>query len=180
MCYISSNRLMNSSSFSYVSQNELPWQYRMDRLPSLLFFPAGRRSSSALFPRNIPFSVSSVIAFVLSQCQRDLRLRIALTSCSMHCIRRNVADLRHRQNRIRRQLAVVRKVSAEYNFQVITFEKMIIMYGNELRLTQATIELLYSLQVLSKEMIKQETLWLVELYIRLRAFLLSLHPTSFV
>ncbi|MCP9266159.1 Lipase maturation factor [Dirofilaria immitis] len=72
-----------------VSLNDLPWQFQMDALPAVLFFPAGRKSSSSRFPTLVPFTVPNLISFIVTRCRKELRWQLALSSCSLLCIKKN-------------------------------------------------------------------------------------------
>ncbi|VDM41124.1 unnamed protein product [Toxocara canis] len=94
-----------------ISKNELPWQFKVDRLPALLFFPAKRRSASSVLPRSWPLTVPSVVAFVLARCQPELRWHIALSSCSGRCVRRNVLMLRQHAHQLSNEIAALRHLT---------------------------------------------------------------------
>ncbi|KAJ4443908.1 hypothetical protein ANN_05695 [Periplaneta americana] len=46
--------------------NDLPWEFTMHHYPTILFFPAQRKSESRVFPRNLPITVPNMVNFVLS------------------------------------------------------------------------------------------------------------------
>ncbi|XP_063240266.1 thioredoxin domain-containing protein 11 isoform X2 [Bacillus rossius redtenbacheri] len=46
--------------------NDLPWEYAADRYPTVLFFPARRKSESRVFPRRLPLTVPNLVNFVLA------------------------------------------------------------------------------------------------------------------
>uniref|UniRef100_A0AC34GUM8 Thioredoxin domain-containing protein n=1 Tax=Panagrolaimus sp. ES5 TaxID=591445 RepID=A0AC34GUM8_9BILA len=76
------------------SANDLPFQYRFDRLPAIVFIPPLSSSiGGARYPHNLPISVPNLLAFLLSRSQPELRWRIALSSCSIECIKRNRLEL---------------------------------------------------------------------------------------
>ncbi|XP_055963406.1 thioredoxin domain-containing protein 11 [Sorex fumeus] len=48
-----------------VSRNDLPWEFMVDRLPTVLFFPCHRKDLSAKFPGDLPVTVPNLLRFVL-------------------------------------------------------------------------------------------------------------------
>ncbi|VDP13785.1 unnamed protein product [Onchocerca flexuosa] len=91
-----------------VSLNDLPWQFQMDTLPAVLFFPAGRESSSSRFPTLVPFTMSNLIAFIVTRCQRELRWQLALSSCSLLCVKKNTIRLQKIAIMIRNDITLLR------------------------------------------------------------------------
>ncbi|XP_049854183.1 thioredoxin domain-containing protein 11 isoform X2 [Schistocerca gregaria] len=58
--------------------NDLPWQFTVHHYPSVLFFPAHRKSESRVFPRNLPVTVPNMVAFVLSNTEYGPRRLVAV------------------------------------------------------------------------------------------------------
>uniref|UniRef100_A0A914PQL4 Uncharacterized protein n=1 Tax=Panagrolaimus davidi TaxID=227884 RepID=A0A914PQL4_9BILA len=76
------------------SANDLPFQYTFDRLPAIVFIPPLHSTiGGARYPHILPISVPNLLAFFLSRSQPELRWRIALSSCSSECIKRNRLEL---------------------------------------------------------------------------------------
>ncbi|XP_043114082.1 thioredoxin domain-containing protein 11 isoform X3 [Puntigrus tetrazona] len=48
-----------------VGRNDLPWEFMVDHLPSVLFFPRHRKQMSVKFPENTPMTVPNLLRFVL-------------------------------------------------------------------------------------------------------------------
>ncbi|XP_069124262.1 thioredoxin domain-containing protein 11-like [Argopecten irradians] len=71
--------------------NDLPWEYTVNNYPTLLFFPAHRKSDSVVFPASIPKTLPNLIKFVLHHSTYDLRLDTAADICSNSCISHNRA-----------------------------------------------------------------------------------------
>ncbi|XP_060076099.1 thioredoxin domain-containing protein 11-like [Ylistrum balloti] len=69
--------------------NDLPWEYTVSSYPTLLFFPAHRKSDSVVFPASIPKTLPNLIKFVLHHSTHDLRLDTAADICSDLCIKHN-------------------------------------------------------------------------------------------
>ncbi|XP_066130940.1 thioredoxin domain-containing protein 11 isoform X2 [Saccopteryx bilineata] len=48
-----------------VSQNDLPWEFMVDRLPTVLFFPCNRKDLSVKYPEDLPITVPNLLRFIL-------------------------------------------------------------------------------------------------------------------
>ncbi|XP_021568800.1 thioredoxin domain-containing protein 11 isoform X2 [Carlito syrichta] len=48
-----------------VSQNDLPWEFMVDRLPTVLFFPCNRKDLSVKYPEDLPITLPSLLRFIL-------------------------------------------------------------------------------------------------------------------
>ncbi|XP_008591898.1 PREDICTED: thioredoxin domain-containing protein 11 isoform X1 [Galeopterus variegatus] len=48
-----------------VSQNDLPWEFMVDRLPTVLFFPCKRKDLSVKYPDDLPITLPNLLRFIL-------------------------------------------------------------------------------------------------------------------
>ncbi|XP_046462929.1 thioredoxin domain-containing protein 11-like [Daphnia pulex] len=48
-------------------ENDLPWQFTVDKYPSIVFYPAYRKSESRLYPHNLELNEANLLNFTLSQ-----------------------------------------------------------------------------------------------------------------
>ncbi|KAL0617572.1 Thioredoxin domain-containing protein 11, partial [Plecturocebus cupreus] len=48
-----------------VSQNDLPWEFMVDRLPTVLFFPCNRKDLSVKYPEDVPITLPNLLRFIL-------------------------------------------------------------------------------------------------------------------
>ncbi|XP_065589024.1 thioredoxin domain-containing protein 11 isoform X1 [Cyrtonyx montezumae] len=48
-----------------ITQNDLPWEFMTDRLPTILFFPHQRKDQSVKFPEDFPVSLPHLLKFIL-------------------------------------------------------------------------------------------------------------------
>ncbi|XP_048189211.1 thioredoxin domain-containing protein 11 isoform X1 [Perognathus longimembris pacificus] len=48
-----------------VSQNDLPWEFMVDRLPTILFFPCNRKDLSVKYPGDLPITLPNLLRFIL-------------------------------------------------------------------------------------------------------------------
>lgn len=77
--------LRHVSDFKFIRinslNNDLPWQFNMPFLPSLLVFPKNRFSESRLFPLHLKPDVRHVFAFLLNQLSARDQVKIILSLC---------------------------------------------------------------------------------------------------
>uniref|UniRef100_A0A3Q4B9E3 Thioredoxin domain-containing protein n=1 Tax=Mola mola TaxID=94237 RepID=A0A3Q4B9E3_MOLML len=48
-----------------VARNDLPWEFMVDRVPSILLFPKYRKHYSVKFPDNLPITLPNLLRFIL-------------------------------------------------------------------------------------------------------------------
>ncbi|XP_057699331.1 thioredoxin domain-containing protein 11 isoform X2 [Corythoichthys intestinalis] len=48
-----------------VARNDLPWEFMVDRVPTILFFPRYRKQLSVKFPDNLPITLPNLLRFIL-------------------------------------------------------------------------------------------------------------------
>ncbi|XP_077462169.1 thioredoxin domain-containing protein 11 [Stigmatopora argus] len=48
-----------------VARNDLPWEFMVDRVPSILFFPRYRKQLSVKFPDHLPITLPNLLRFIL-------------------------------------------------------------------------------------------------------------------
>ncbi|XP_052492121.1 thioredoxin domain-containing protein 11 isoform X2 [Budorcas taxicolor] len=67
--FIQLARLLPSDTFTVaridVSQNDLPWEFMVDRLPTVLFFPCNRKDLSVKYPEDLPITLPNLLRFIL-------------------------------------------------------------------------------------------------------------------
>ncbi|KAK2582439.1 hypothetical protein KPH14_004749 [Odynerus spinipes] len=61
--------------------NDLPWEYSMDRFPSILFFPAKRKEDSTVFPFSLPINIPNLLNYVLANLDGDSRVEALINIC---------------------------------------------------------------------------------------------------
>lgn len=89
---ISYTFLTTAKSFSLVEEirfaridgdaNNLPWEYTMERFPTILFFPARRKSESRAFPQTIPITVPNLVGFIVTNLDPSLKLHAMWSLCN--------------------------------------------------------------------------------------------------
>ncbi|XP_011704422.1 PREDICTED: thioredoxin domain-containing protein 11 isoform X2 [Wasmannia auropunctata] len=63
--------------------NDLPWEYSMNRFPSILFFPAKRKEDSTVFPFSVPITIPNLLNFVLANLDGDSHVEALTNICQM-------------------------------------------------------------------------------------------------
>ncbi|KAM5227736.1 thioredoxin domain-containing protein 11 [Ctenodactylus gundi] len=67
--FIQLARLLPADRFTVaridVSQNDLPWEFMVDRLPTILFFPCNRKDLSVKYPEDLPITLPNLLRFIL-------------------------------------------------------------------------------------------------------------------
>ncbi|XP_043258314.1 thioredoxin domain-containing protein 11 isoform X1 [Colletes gigas] len=61
--------------------NDLPWEYNMNRFPSILFFPAKRKEDSTVYPFSLPITIPNFINFVLANLDGDSHVEALVNIC---------------------------------------------------------------------------------------------------
>ncbi|XP_053997543.1 thioredoxin domain-containing protein 11 [Hylaeus anthracinus] len=61
--------------------NDLPWEYNMNRFPSILFFPAKRKEDSTVYPFPLPITIPNLINFVLANLDGDSHVEALINIC---------------------------------------------------------------------------------------------------
>ncbi|KAK6110143.1 hypothetical protein QQG55_38730 [Brugia pahangi] len=126
-----------------VSLNDLPWQFQMDTLPAVLFFPAERKSSSSRFPALVPLTVPNLIAFIVTRCRRELRWQLALFSCSFSslCIKKNNLRLQKIAVMIRNDITLLKLIQSPSYEHSHLFQHLIRRRSKQLHFTRKLLEI---------------------------------------
>ncbi|XP_024891528.1 thioredoxin domain-containing protein 11 isoform X1 [Temnothorax curvispinosus] len=76
---------MNHLTFVRVDgdNNDLPWEYSMNRFPSILFFPAKRKEDSTVFPFSVPITIPNLLNFVLANLNGDSHVEALTNICQV-------------------------------------------------------------------------------------------------
>nr|XP_027205228.1 thioredoxin domain-containing protein 11-like [Dermatophagoides pteronyssinus] len=69
--------------------NDLPWEYTVDRYPTIIFFPARKRSNSVTYPPSKPVDRSGLFEFIVNNAQLSVRLRMSVALCQRSCLKRS-------------------------------------------------------------------------------------------
>ncbi|XP_015608172.1 thioredoxin domain-containing protein 11 isoform X2 [Cephus cinctus] len=106
--------------------NDLPWEYTMNRYPSILFFPARRKEDSTVFPFSLPITIRNLLNFVLANLDGDSNVEALVNVChigagepSSDCVARIrwvcldiIEELLREYRKLRRKLSLMNKRTA--------------------------------------------------------------------
>ncbi|XP_015111249.1 thioredoxin domain-containing protein 11 [Diachasma alloeum] len=109
-------RRMSNLAFVRIDgdNNDLPWEYSMNRYPAILFFPAKRKEDSTVYPFSLPITIPNLLNFVLANLNDDSHIEALVNVCHTGAgeppkdcvarIRRLCLDIIHNQLGIYRKL----------------------------------------------------------------------------
>ncbi|KAG2455531.1 TXD11 protein, partial [Polypterus senegalus] len=139
------------------AKNDLPWEYMVDRFPTILFFPSDRKHLSVKFP-DAPINLPNLVRFVIRYSSRrsssevhgqaapnpptkagSLQAQMVLLENDVHKLRREVHTLQLAKDQLSRQLSEVRHEKRQLTIHAHTLEKR----NTELQLQGNELEKLY-------------------------------------
>ncbi|XP_077426678.1 thioredoxin domain-containing protein 11 [Vanacampus margaritifer] len=98
-----------------VARNDLPWEFMVDRVPSILFFPQYRKQLSVKFPADLPITLPNLLRFILKHSGSPpdtdepptdpLGRRGAVLRAELEALQREVRTLHGARELLSRQLA---------------------------------------------------------------------------
>ncbi|KAM9856710.1 thioredoxin domain-containing protein 11 [Aulostomus maculatus] len=65
-----------------VARNDLPWEFMVDHVPSILFFPRYRKHLSVKFPDDLPITLPNLLRFILQHSGSPHYTDKPMTSCN--------------------------------------------------------------------------------------------------
>ncbi|XP_048051560.1 thioredoxin domain-containing protein 11 isoform X1 [Megalobrama amblycephala] len=129
-----------------VGRNDLPWEFMVDHLPSVLFFPRHRKQMSVKFPENMPMTVPNLLRFVLQHSSHapweesdDGVESVSLLGAELHSLQREVFSLHRARERLSQQLAVLWRENRRLTLHTHTLESQ----NAELQAQSGRLETLY-------------------------------------
>ncbi|XP_067859461.1 thioredoxin domain-containing protein 11 isoform X4 [Heptranchias perlo] len=90
-----------------VAKNDLPWEYMVDRFPTILFFPSNRKDLSVKYPEDLPLTVPNLVRFILLH-SAQLVHRDPLRSCNPDCIQKAAELQKDRISQLEREIKRLR------------------------------------------------------------------------
>ncbi|XP_067296545.1 thioredoxin domain-containing protein 11 isoform X2 [Pseudorasbora parva] len=147
-----------------VGHNDLPWEFMVDHLPSVLFFPRHRKQMSVKFPENTPMTVPNLLRFVLQHTSHAPWAEpgtgaesASLLWAELHSLQREVFSLHRARERLTQRLAVLTPDSqnAEQRAQIGRLE---MLYREKRHQLADGLHKLQELADASEEMLKENAL----------------------
>ncbi|GCB60528.1 hypothetical protein scyTo_0003956 [Scyliorhinus torazame] len=89
------------------AKNDLPWEYMVDRFPTVLFFPSNRKDLSVKYPEDLPFTVPNLVRFILLHSPQMVH-QDPFRSCNPDCIQKAAALQKDRINQLENELKRLR------------------------------------------------------------------------
>ena len=82
------------------ASNDLPWHFKVDSYPTVIFFPAGDKSNSVMFPRHQSLTLTNLVLFVHRSALSTFEMRI----CRPACVRSNLRIAINAQHQLSRRI----------------------------------------------------------------------------
>lgn len=147
-----------------VGRNDLPWEFMVDHLPSVLFFPRHRKEMSVKFPENTPMTVPNLLRFVLQHTSHapweesgDGAGSVSLLWAELHSLQREVFSLHRARERLTQQLAVLTLETQNAELQAQS-GRLEALYREKRRQLADSVHRLKELADASEELLKENAL----------------------
>lgn len=113
-----------------VARNDLPWEFMVDHVPSILLFPKYRKPESVKFPDDLPITLPNLLHFILQHSGSVPHAAEppagpgagAVLRAEFAALRREVQALSHARQRLSRQLAQLWRDNRRLTFDALSLE----------------------------------------------------------
>ncbi|XP_063331920.1 thioredoxin domain-containing protein 11 isoform X1 [Pelmatolapia mariae] len=116
-----------------VARNDLPWEFMVDHVPSILFFPRYRKHLSVKFPDNLPITLPNLLRFILQHSgslhhahkpsvETEGPGHSAFLRSEFLTLQREVQALHHARERLSQQLAQLWRDNRRLKFDARALE----------------------------------------------------------
>lgn len=102
-----------------MGQNDLPFEYTVDRIPSLIFFPSRKKSSSILFPPKQLVSEENLVEFIIENSSPCVRKMILSLACEGKCLQENIFSTSSHIRKLNRLIKFTKYSISEINHECI-------------------------------------------------------------
>uniref|UniRef100_A0A671N766 Thioredoxin domain-containing protein n=1 Tax=Sinocyclocheilus anshuiensis TaxID=1608454 RepID=A0A671N766_9TELE len=159
-----------------VGRNDLPWEFMVDHLPSVLFFPRHRKQMSVKFPENTPMTVPNLLRFVLQHSDhapweesgRGAEPQ-SLLEAELQALQRQVFSLHRAREHLSQQLSVLWRENRRLTLHTHTLEtqnaelqeqsgRLETLYREKTRQLSDTVHKLQELADASEELLEENSL----------------------
>lgn len=89
-------------------RNHLSFTYTVDRFPTILLFPAKKKSDSVAYPSHMPITTTGLVQFVLANSQPKVRWQTSFELCSGLCLLHNLHTYSTETRLLNRKIKVTR------------------------------------------------------------------------
>ncbi|KAM6941092.1 thioredoxin domain-containing protein 11 [Lycodopsis pacificus] len=128
-----------------VARNDLPWEFMVDHVPSILLFPKYRKHASVKFPDDLPITLPNLLRFLLQHSGSAQHADKPAPGSSdpgtvlraeFLALQREVRALRHARERLSQQLAQLWRDDRRLTFDALSSEAQ----NTELRRERQSLE----------------------------------------
>ncbi|XP_042341297.1 thioredoxin domain-containing protein 11 [Plectropomus leopardus] len=119
-----------------VARNDLPWEFMVDHVPSILLFPKYRKHFSVKFPDNLPITLPNLLRFILQHSGSEQHADkpvpasseaegtgpTAVLRAEFLALQQEVQALRHARKRLSQQLAQLWRDNRRLTFDTLSLE----------------------------------------------------------
>lgn len=153
-----------------VGRNDLPWEFMVDHVPSVLFFPRHRKQMSVKFPENTPMTVPNLLRFVLQHTESGGGAEPrSLLEAELQVLQRQVFSLHRARERLSQQLSVLWRENRRLTLHTHTLQtqnaelqeqslQLETLYREKTRQLSDTVHRLQELADASEELLKENSL----------------------
>ncbi|XP_078274307.1 thioredoxin domain-containing protein 11 isoform X2 [Rhinoraja longicauda] len=107
-----------------VAKNDLPWEYMVDRFPTILFFPRNRKDLSVKYPEDLPLTVPNLVRFILRH-SPQLVQQNPFKCCNPECIHKaaelqkdRISQLESEIKRLHAEMQVLHQAEKQLTYQL--------------------------------------------------------------
>ncbi|XP_069839825.1 thioredoxin domain-containing protein 11 [Dendropsophus ebraccatus] len=90
-----------------IAQNDLPWEFMVDRVPTIMFFPQNRKDKSVKYPEDEQITVPNLLRFILSYASLPSTAVDPPASCPMHYLQYKENQVSYLEQEIQRLRAEI-------------------------------------------------------------------------
>lgn len=159
-----------------VALNDLPWEFMVDHLPSILFFPRHRKQMSVKFPENTPVTLPNLLRFILQHTSHAPWAGSgggvgskSLLEAELQVLQQEVFSLQRARERLSHQLAVLWRENRRLALHTHALEsqnaelqaqsgRLETLYREKTRQLSDTVQRLQELADASEELLKENSL----------------------
>lgn len=102
-----------------MGQNDLPFEYTVDRIPSFIFYPSKGKSSSVLFPPKQLVTEENLIEFIIDNSTPCVRKMISSMTCEGKCLQDNIVSVSSHIKKLNRVVKFTQYSIGELNREFI-------------------------------------------------------------
>ncbi|XP_059980666.1 thioredoxin domain-containing protein 11 isoform X1 [Lagenorhynchus albirostris] len=159
--FIQLARLLPADTFTVaridVSQNDLPWEFMVDRLPTVLFFPCNRKDLSVKYPEDLPITLPNLLRFILHHSDPASAPQNLVNPPTKECLQReavlqqgHISHLEREIQKLRAEISALQQAQGQVEARLSSARRD----EQQLRRQQHTLERQHSLLQLHSEQLQ--------------------------